>query len=214
MASQLLVSCGTSGPSLSARQQQMAPIVAAEERRCLSSGAVVETAFIRQRSALGGPEVCGALSPFEMSAADQGRIAMKPAALLRCPMIGPVDDWLARTVSPAAVYYLGEPVIEIRVAASYSCRTRNGLSGTNLSEHGLANALDVSGFRLADGRVVTVKQGWHGDPAEAAFLRAVHEAACRRFTTVLGPDADRFHHDHFHVDLARHDADGRRRVCK
>jgi hypothetical protein len=185
-----------------------------EETACLSSGAVRESAFLRGRSALGGPSVCGAARPFEMSAAARGRVAMTPAALLRCPMIPQIERWTETVVEPAARMYLGAPVVEMKVAASYACRPINHQSGSRLSEHGHANALDVSAFHLANGRVVTVKAGWHGSADERAFLRAVHRGACDGFTTVLGPDADRFHHDHFHVDLARHGRDGLMRICK
>ena len=34
------------------------------------------------------------------------------------------------------------------------------------------------------------------------FLRAAHQSACRLFNTVLGPEANNAHHNHFHVDLA------------
>jgi hypothetical protein len=117
-------------------------------------------------------------------------------------------------VKPSAEYYFGAPVVEMKVAASYGCRPRNNQSGGKLSEHGYANALDISAFTLADGRVVTVKGGWWGEERERLFLRAVHEGACGEFTTVLGPNSDKFHHDHFHVDLARHGRDGRQRYCK
>lgn len=139
---------------------------------------------------------------------------MKPAALLRCPMIPQIERWVETVVEPAARRYLGTPLAEIKVAASYACRPINHQSGGKLSEHGHANALDVSGFVLADGRTVTVKAGWNGDPSESAFLMAVHKGACEGFTTVLGPNADRFHHDHFHLDLARHGRDGLMRICK
>jgi hypothetical protein len=87
------------------------------------------------------------------------------------------------------------------------------VNGALLSEHGHANALDVSGFVLADGRVVSVRTGWQGASwPEQSFLRAVHGGSCRVFTTVLGPDYDSLHHDHFHLDLARHRDDGR--ICK
>ncbi len=208
-----LTSCGTSGPG-SYQPLPYAELRGQEEERCLASGSVAESRFIRMRSGLGGPSDCGAVSPYEMSAAGNGAIGLKPTALLRCPMIRPVDDWMVAVVSPAAVHYLGAPVTEVKVAASYSCRTRNGIVGAKLSEHALANALDVSGFVLANGRTVTLRKGWNGEPDEQAFLRAVHKEACRRFTTVLGPDADRFHFDHFHVDLARHNAAGTHRVCR
>jgi hypothetical protein len=126
-------------------------------------------------------------------------------------MIPAVEWWIEQVVEPAAARHFGVPIAEVKVAASYGCRPMNNQWGARLSEHGHANALDVSGFVLADGRRVDVLSGWWGDPRERAFLRAVHRGACGAFTTVLGPDYDRFHRDHFHLDLARR-KNGR--VCK
>lgn len=190
------------------------PWRATEERQCLSAGVVRETRFVQGRSALGGPSVCGALRPFKMSAANSGRVRLQPAALLRCPMVPQVDRWVARSVLPAARRFFGQPVVEIKVAASYSCRPINGTRGRKLSEHGHANAIDISRFTLADGRVISLKKGWWGRSAERGFLRTIHKAACREFTTVLGPNYNRLHHDHFHFDLARHGKRGTHRVCK
>lgn len=186
----------------------------AEEQACLKSNVVHETRFVQARSALGGPSFCGAQRPFEMAATADGRVSMKPAALLRCPMVPAVEHWIATTVEPAARMYLGAPLAELKVAASYGCRPMNHQIGGRLSEHGHANALDVSGFVLADGRTVTVKDGWNGTPAEQTFLRAVHAGGCHTFTTVLGPNYDRLHRDHFHFDLAKRGPDGSGRVCK
>ena len=185
-----------------------------DEQACLASGLVRESPFIRTRSSLGGPSPCGAESPFEVSATMGGRVALRPAALLRCPMIPQVDRWVTTVVDPAAQRYFGAPLAEMKVAASYACRPINHQSGARLSEHGLANALDVSAFILADGRTITVRSGWYGSEAERGFLRSVHRGACDGFTTVLGPNADVFHRDHFHVDLARHGRDGSVRICK
>ncbi|MGE0766259.1 MAG: extensin family protein [Hyphomicrobiaceae bacterium] len=170
--------------------------------------------FLAQRSSLGGPGRCGASYPFEMSGALGGRVAMHPAATLRCEMIPAVDKWMAEVVLPIARRHFGSSVVEIKVAASYSCRPMNNVWGAKLSEHGHANALDVSAFKLADGRWIAVKSGWNGDPDERSFLRDVHDGACKIFTTVLGPLADRHHHDHFHLDLARHGRDGRMMICR
>lgn len=185
-----------------------------EENACLVAGVVQETPFIRTRSALGGPSYCGAARPFEMSAAAGGRIQLSPPAMLRCPMVPQVDRWLSAVVDQAAIRYFGQPVAEVKVAASYSCRPMNSVSGAKLSEHGRANALDVSAFILADGSRVSVKEGWRGSDRERAFLRTVHDAACIEFTTVLGPDHDAAHRDHLHLDLARHGRDGLSRICK
>lgn len=184
------------------------------ENACLASGAVRESRFLRSRSSLGGPGVCGARYPFKMSGALNGQVILEPAATLRCPMVPRVESWIRNTVIPASYRHLDSPVVQIRVAASYSCRTRNSKPGAKLSEHGLANAIDISSFTLANGRTVTVKRGWRGHPRERAFLRAIHNGACREFTTVLGPKADRYHHDHFHLDLARHGKSGTYRVCR
>ena len=47
------------------------------------------------------------------------------------------------------------------------------------------------------------------DPAKCAeprpeqrFLKRIHQEACGLFDTVLGPDANKDHHNHFHLDLA------------
>jgi len=206
----LLSACGT-GPYFVAKYE---PWRETEERSCLASGAVRETTFIHTRASLGGPNLCGAEQPFEMSAADGGRVLLKPAALLRCPMIPQVDRWVANVIEPAARKTYGASLAEITVAASYACRPKNNVAGGDLSEHGHANALDVSAFTLSDGTRIVVKSGWRGDPRQRAFLQAVHDGACSEFTTVLGPNYDAHHHDHFHVDLARRGPDGLRTVCK
>ncbi|WP_439541259.1 extensin-like domain-containing protein [Hyphomicrobium sp.] len=210
LATALLSGC-SSGPEFVAKYE---PWRAKEENSCLSSGVLARTTFIKSRSALGGPSVCGTERPFELSAVDDGRIRLKPAAMLRCPMIPQVERWIRESVAPAARYYLGSDLVEVSVAASYSCRPMNNVSGAKLSEHGYANALDVSGFTLASGRKVTLSRGWNGAEDEQAFLRAARRGACEQFTTVLSPDHDRAHHDHFHVDLARHGRDGLKGICK
>jgi hypothetical protein len=186
----------------------------ADERMCLASGIVRESAFVTSRSALGGPSVCGALRPFFVSATAEGAVHLRPAALLRCPMVPALERWVGGVVQPAARYYLGSPLVELAVAASYSCRPMNNVDGARLSEHGHANAIDISTFVLADGRAVAVKSGWWGALAERNFLRAVHSGACDTFTTVLGPAHDSNHRDHFHLDLARHGRNGSDTICK
>jgi hypothetical protein len=206
-----LLSACSSGPSFVVKDE---PWRAAEERSCLASGMVREGPFIRTRAALGGPSACGAEQPFEMAAANNGRVRIKPVALLRCPMIPQVDHWVREVIEPAARDVYGASLAEISIMGSYSCRPINGVSGGYLSEHGHANALDVGAFTLTDGTRITVKRGWNGDARERRFLRIVHNGACAEFTTVLGPEYNSFHRDHFHVDLARRGPFGMRTVCK
>jgi hypothetical protein len=132
-----------------------------------------------------------------------GYAAVTPAATLACPVVSMLDRWVAEGVQPAALKWFNQPVVEIRQISAYSCRSMNGQRGTPISEHAFGNALDVAAFTLADGRKVTVKNGWHGLPEERGFLHDVHAAACQRFATVLAPGSNAFHYDHIHVDLAR-----------
>lgn len=203
--------CGKPAYFVAKREE---PWRANEERMCLASGTLRNNPFVTPRSALGGPAPCGAIRPLYVSAAVQGSVGLKPQATLQCPMVPATDHWVRTVVLPAARYYFRTDVVELQVAASYACRPRNGIAGGRLSEHGHANALDISGFVLADGHRVRVLTGWTGSAAERGFLRAVHRGACRTFTTVLGPNADAFHRDHFHLDLARHGRSGRVRVCQ
>ena len=141
-----------------------------------------------------------------------GPVAIKPTATLACPIVSELDRWLADTVQPSAMRWFGVRVAEIKQISAYSCRGMNGNSRAHISEHAFGNALDISAFVLADGRRVTVKDGWRGVPEEQGFLRDVQAGACAHFTTVLAPGSNVFHYDHIHVDLMRRPS--RRLICQ
>jgi hypothetical protein len=147
-----------------------------------------------------------------MRAVADGFVALKPEAKVQCAMVPAIETWMRQVVLPASHRHFGQGVVEISILSSYSCRPMNGIAGSRLSEHGHANAIDVGAFRLAGGYKVAVLTGWKGDPREQAFLREVHAGGCRIFSTVLGPNHDRLHRDHFHLDLARRG--GGRSTCK
>jgi hypothetical protein len=130
-------------------------------------------------------------------------VAVSPPATLACPMVSELERWITGAVQPAAMRWFGSPVAEIRQISAYSCRGMNGNSRASISEHAFGNALDIASFTLADGRKITVKNGWHGLPEEQGFLRDVQAAACGEFTTVLAPGSNVYHYDHIHVDLMR-----------
>jgi hypothetical protein len=144
------------------------------------------------------------LGPSRGAGLTAGPVAVAPAATLACPVVSVLDRWISEGVQPAALKWFNQPVTEIKQISAYSCRSMNGQRGTPISEHAFGNALDIAVFTLADGRRVTVKDGWHGLPEERGFLHDVQLAACQRFTTVLAPGSNVFHYDHIHVDLARH----------
>src|SRR5580698_3373225 len=146
------------------------------------------------------------------SVAAFGPVAVKPAATLACPIVSVLDHWLAESVQPAAQRWFGARVVEIKQISAYSCRGMNGNSNAHISEHAFGNALDIAAFTLADGRRISVKDGWKGLPEEQGFLRDVQAAACQQFTTVLAPGSNRYHYDHIHVDLMRRSS--RRAICE
>ena len=115
-------------------------------------------------------------------------------------------------MQPAAQRWFGARVVEIKQISAYSCRGMNGNPHAHISEHAFGNALDIAAFTLADGRRITVKDGWHGMPEEQGFLRDVQGAACQQFNTVLAPGSNAYHYDHIHVDLMRRAS--RRVICQ
>jgi hypothetical protein len=141
-----------------------------------------------------------------------GPVAIRPSATLACPIVSVLDRWLAEAVQPAAQRWFGARVVEIRQISAYSCRGMNGDSRAHISEHAFGNALDIAGFTLADGRQISVREGWKGLPEEQGFLRDVEATACQQFTTVLAPGSNVYHYDHIHVDLMRRAS--RRIICQ
>lgn len=121
---------------------------------------------------------------------------------MRCELAGKFAGWVRYGAVPAARQLLGSDLVRIETFGTYACRNTVGTSGpARLSGHAIANAVDVSGFVLADGRRIGVLGGWRGgDPAVQDFLRAVRKSACRRFGTVLSPDYNAAHANHLHFE--------------
>lgn len=117
-----------------------------------------------------------------------------------CPLAQAFAAWARYGVDRAARQMLGSGLARIETMGSYSCRVVAG--SQRLSAHSRAEAIDIGGFVLADGRKIGVKSGWSGaSEQERAFLRTVHTSACKRFGTVLGPAYNAAHADHLHVEL-------------
>lgn len=119
---------------------------------------------------------------------------------LQCPLALGQYMWL-REVETSARLHLGSGVAKVHHAGSYSCRRQRGNGSGAWSEHAFANALDVTGFTLEDGRVISVKTDWKGERAAQRFLRDVRDQGCKIFRVTLSPDYNAAHHDHFHFDM-------------
>ncbi len=123
---------------------------------------------------------------------------------VRCPLARTLTEWVREDAQPLAIKRLGSRIVRIDSMGGYSCRrvVGNAASANKMSQHATGNAVDIGAFILADGRRVSVKQGWSStDEDERKFLRDVRAAACARFSTVLSPDYNAAHHDHLHFDM-------------
>lgn len=131
--------------------------------------------------------------------ADSQALAISNLGPVTCPLANAFAGWARFGVDRAARQILGAPLVKIETMGSYNCRN---IAGTERrSGHATGNAIDVSGFILADGRRITVLGNWaNGTADERRFLRTIQQSACKRFGTVLGPDYNFAHHDHFHVE--------------
>ena len=130
-----------------------------------------------------------------------GEARVHPTAM-RCGIALRLALWEHHDLQPAARAHLGVGVKEILHLGAYSCRKLRSSSGISQrwSQHATANAFDISGFVLTDGRIVKLQRHWTGAGPEAAFLRAARDGLCRWFRVVLGPEYNALHADHFHVD--------------
>lgn len=244
---------------------------------------------------------CGLPAPVALKSvgSDESKVVFDPPVHVNCRMVAALGKWVKSTLQPAARQRLKSEVVRIVGASGYSCRNIYNLPDAKLSQHALANAVDIGGFGLANGHTVRVLQGWGltardikaqkakalveakaaktgrskkgaaeaqeakataadvesasagkagridkkgsavtqasltpsglklqkksiaadapedkaavtataaaGKPAkptnEALFLRAIHGGACGAFGTVLGPEANDPHRNHFHLDL-------------
>ena len=160
-----------------------------------SSGELVA----RKIGSVPGPGGCGVSNAYSVTQAAGVRLS-QPATLNR-RTAERLNGWLANHAKPI-IGKKGGGLVGLQVVAHYACRSRNSQRGARLSEHAKGNAIDIAAFILADGSRITVLDGWRGK--DSRTLRRLHASACGPFGTVLGPDADRHHQDHFHFDTADH----------
>ncbi|WP_409273128.1 extensin family protein [Pseudomonas sp. KCJK9111] len=137
-----------------------------------------------------------------------GQARLSSSFLASCPLAVAYALFERHGLQPVAQRVLGQPVVQVDHLGSFACRNVYNRKAGRLSQHASANALDIAGFRLRDGQRIVLARDWQGSGDKAVFLREVRQAACEHFSTVLGPDYNAAHRDHFHVDM------GRWQVCR
>ena len=152
-------------------------------------------------------EGCGWKNAVHITSAGGARVSV---GTVTCESAAAFAMWLTHDVQAASVAIFGVRVASIQSIGGYACRNivGNKMWSSFRSQHATANAMDLSGFTLTDGRTISVRRHWTGDTPESRFLHHVHDSACRYFRVALGPDYNTAHHDHIHLDR------GYMRSCK
>jgi hypothetical protein len=180
--------------------EQAAPVTSAAPQPSACRAALTEDIAIAPSIPdIHGAGGCGGTDLVRLEAIvlpDKHRVAVTPAATLRCSMATAIADWVRTDIVPITEK-LGSEISGLDNFDSYECRGFNRIPGAHLSEHGRANALDVRAFKLADGRSISLTDRTVPRDARESVLHSV----CARFMTVLGPDSDWYHEDHIHLDL-------------
>lgn len=189
------------GPPKDRRISAPPPQIAADLKQCLSDLTRIKARYsLVEAQASGGG--CSTLSTIKLTAAG---VPITNITAIKCPLAHALTLWSQGPLQNAARHHLGSKVVRIDTMGAYACRNVIGRASaaSKRSEHATANAVDIGGFLLADGRRVSVQNGWNGRADEQNFLRAIRAEACKRFATVLSPDFNAAHFDHLHFDMGR-----------
>lgn len=211
-------------PAAEGVPEQAVPAVTEEESKPAEPARIFQTAcpamVMGQVEAKALPPIsdgqCKSQSPLSVTGVlVNGRmVPFNTEAVTDCGMATALPEWIAE-VDNYVKAHDDTTIASVTVGTGYMCRNVNNAAEGNLSFHAFADALDVVGFKLDDGRNVTVEEGWTGTEAQGSrIVKFAHDAACGHFTTTLGPEANALHHDHIHVDLGCHGKTCTARLCE
>jgi hypothetical protein len=153
--------------------------------------------------------VCGAPAPIRLkymndaARNDEPRVELRPAGVMTCPLAAALDKWMREVVQPKAKALLHANIVRLSNLSAYQCRTRYGNPTQRMSYHAFAEAVDIGEFLTAKGEHVSVLDHWPATDERSQFLKEIHAGACKIFGTVLGPEANAAHRNHFHFDMAK-----------
>ncbi|WP_409307609.1 extensin family protein [Pectobacterium sp. B1J-3] len=141
---------------------------------------------------------CPLLSPVRVQSF--GSVRLSSSFLASCPLALSTTMFVTQSAIPQALS-LGTSLVQIDHIGSYACRNIYHRPEGRLSEHATADALDIVGFRLADGRQISVLNQWAETDSRGDYLRTVFEESCHFFGNALGPEYNAAHANHFHLGM-------------
>lgn len=142
---------------------------------------------------------CPLLSPVRVRGF--GPVGLSSSFLASCPLALSSAMFVNQVAAPLAAGGLGSALARIDHLGSYACRNIYNRSEGRLSEHAGAQALDVSGFILADGRRIMVLRQWSRQDPAGEYLRLAFSQSCGFFGNSLGPGYNAAHANHFHFGM-------------
>lgn len=171
--------------------------VARSDAQCLAELDRLGVQYQVERQSASMSRACRIDNPVRVAAAT---IPFSRPAVASCAFVLQFDKFEREVIRPLARRTFGHDLKTIVHFGAYNCRTTD--TGRE-SAHATGMAMDVAGFVLTDGTMISVKQQWGKRGKGRDFLRAVAAQACHYFNEVLDPDSDRDHVDHIHIDLGR-----------
>jgi hypothetical protein len=187
------------------------PPILDPDSACLKELNDLRVAFEPQ-AAMGGQGSCSIANPVRVTGDSQ--TAWNRPGLMSCAMARTIEHFETKVVQAAALRVFGQKVAKLHHMGTYNCRERRtdtqvaaadmGSRGGRISEHAKGKAIDIGGFELADGTMISVKKDWRGAGKKSEFLQMVARASCEHFNVVLTPNHNKLHADHLHLDIGPH----------
>jgi len=173
---------------------------AGEEATCRKALTEIGADF-EEAPAVEDGKACGIDKPILLKRLP-GDVEIEPPATVRCEAALQLARWMEGSVKPSLQAAMPqETVAGLSQASAYVCRNRNGAAEGRISEHAFGNAIDIAGFTFKSGKTLAIRPADKDATLEGAFQRAITEAACLYFTTVLDPGSDAAHQNHLHLDV-------------
>ncbi|MEO3989792.1 extensin-like domain-containing protein [Pseudocitrobacter cyperus] len=154
--------------------------------------------LISTRSVAPGGGACPLTDVVQVS--DFGAVKLSNRFLASCRLALGSALFVEQQVKPLSRQMWHSEVTRIDHLGSFACRNIYHRADGPLSEHATASALDISGFRLANGQHISVLKGWQ-QPQTQPFLKALLEKSCQYYGNGLGPDYNAAHANHFHLGM-------------
>ncbi|MFT4273894.1 MAG: extensin family protein [Pantoea sp.] len=130
-----------------------------------------------------------------------GAVMLSSSFLASCPLAVASTMYVVQSQAELQQAGINSPLQRIAHVGSYACRNIYHRQEGRLSEHATADAWDITGFQLANGRWLRVENHWQQPQDASAALHALWQNGCANFGNALGPDYNAAHASHFHFGM-------------